>query len=55
MKESIALFVDRMVDVFRLPKITKKNTYNRHIIARGSYFGREYELHATKGWRSRRA
>lgn len=35
-------------------RIKKKGTINRRIIAVGKDTDREYELHATKGFRSRR-
>ena len=38
--------------VLKLP--TKKGQIDRHIIKRYVKDGREYYLHATKGWRSRR-
>lgn len=36
----------------KLELVTKKGSINRRIIAKGMSEGREYTLHATKGYRS---
>jgi len=41
-------------DIEWRPKQTKPYTLNRHHIAIAICGGREFNLHATKGWRSRR-